>query len=251
MARVKKRIFAGAVCDQIVYTVSDRAADPAAARPRQRFKTVEERAEHRRLISRRHHARVFNENFGPSSLYSTLTIDDEHEVHTMDDARRLRENYYRRLKRVCPKAKIIIYIGRGKSTHRIHMHMVSDGIPQGTISEKWRLGAVIRSDNLREHNYYNGIDHGQDYTGLANYLFDHWTEEQGRGRRYLQSSNIKIPEQEPARVCARSYSPISPPLPPKGYVFTGCEYNKYGYMCFHYVRKPPPHRRTGRVQQAL
>lgn len=170
MQRVKRRIFSGVVCEQEVYTVSDRA-NIKKAEPRPRFKDDEERAQHRIGISKRKHQRLVNENFSPLSLYSTLTFDDDSEVHTFSEARRIRDNYFRRLQRACPDAKIIIYMGRGKSTNRIHFHMISDGIPEETISGKWNDGSVIHIRHLREHNYYNGVDYGQDYTGLADLSF--------------------------------------------------------------------------------
>lgn len=246
MARVKKRIFAGSVCDQIVYNVSDRAAQPKQAQPQVRFKTEEERAEHRRLIARRHHARMFNANYGPTSLYSTLTFDVQHEVHDFDEARRLRKNLYRQLSRKYPEARIHIYMGRGKSTHRIHFHMVSDGLPEDFIRSKWDKGDVVRIDHLREHNHYNGVDLGQDYTGLANYLFDHWTEEQG-GHHYLYSRRtVQLPEEETPTEAKVDYTPGRPPKAPKGYVYISCTYNRYGYMCFHYIKPPQPKRRKAR-----
>lgn len=153
MQRVKRRIFSGVVCEQEVYTVSDRA-NIKKAEPRPRFKDDEERAQHRIGISKRKHQRLVNENFSPLSLYSTLTFDDDSEVHTFSEARRIRDNYFRRLQRACPDAKIIIYMGRGKSTNRIHFHMISDGIPEETISGKWNDGSVIHIRHLREHNYY-------------------------------------------------------------------------------------------------
>lgn len=159
MQRVKRRIFSGVVCEQEVYTVSDRA-NIKKAEPRPRFKDDEERAQHRIGISKRKHQRLVNENFSPLSLYSTLTFDDDSEVHTFSEARRIRDNYFRRLQRACPDAKIIIYMGRGKSTNRIHFHMISDGIPEETISGKWNDGSVIHIRHLREHNYYNGVDYG-------------------------------------------------------------------------------------------
>ena len=181
MQRVKRRIFSGVVCEQEVYTVSDRA-NIKKAEPRPRFKDDEERAQHRIGISKRKHQRLVNENFSPLSLYSTLTFDDDSEVHTFSEARRIRDNYFRRLQRACPDAKIIIYMGRGKSTNRIHFHMISDGIPEETISGKWNDGSVIHIRHLREHNYYNGVDYGQDYTGLADYLFNHWTPLEGNAQ---------------------------------------------------------------------
>ena len=81
MQRVKRRIFSGVVCEQEVYTVSDRA-NIKKAEPRPRFKDDEERAQHRIGISKRKHQRLGNEKFSPLSLYSTLTFDDDSEVHT-------------------------------------------------------------------------------------------------------------------------------------------------------------------------
>ena len=49
MQRVKRRIFSGVVCEQEVYTVSDRA-NIKKAEPRPRFKDDEERAQHLSLI---------------------------------------------------------------------------------------------------------------------------------------------------------------------------------------------------------
>lgn len=60
----------------------DRIRNLDKAEPRPRFKNEEEREAHRIGISRRRHARTINENYGPTSLYSTLTLDNESEVHT-------------------------------------------------------------------------------------------------------------------------------------------------------------------------
>ena len=53
MRRVKKRTFSGVVCEQEVFTISDRVQDIRKAEPRQRFKTPEEREQHRINISRK------------------------------------------------------------------------------------------------------------------------------------------------------------------------------------------------------
>lgn len=248
MQRVKTRIFSGDVCEQIVFNVPDRVRDIKRAEPRPRFKSEEERAQHRLGISRRNHARLFNANFGPSSLYSTLTLADDYEVHTFQEARRLRDNYVRRLKYHFPAVKLLIYMGRGKSTQRIHFHMVSDGIPEEQIGKLWGMGGIKRIEPLRAHNYYNGVDRGRDYTGLANYLFDHWTPEQG-GHRWKQTSNLDKPEREPSTTVRRNYTENKPPRPPKGYIFVESKATKYGYLYFKYVRKPAPHKRTRRKQQ--
>ena len=94
MRTVKRRIWAGTVCEQLVYNVPDCIRniddyDPEK-RLRQRFKDAGERAAFLKEISRRVHFRNFMANFSPTSLYSTLTFDDEHEVHTFQEAKRIR-----------------------------------------------------------------------------------------------------------------------------------------------------------------
>lgn len=161
MQRVKRRTFSGVVCEQEVYNVPDRIKSLEKAEPRPRFKNEEERELHRIGISRRKHARLINENYGPTSLYSTLTLDNESEVHTFDEARRIRDLYVRRLKYHAPDAKINIYMGRGKTTFRIHFHMISEGVSEKLIRDLWGLGDVLRIEHLREHNYYNGVDYAR------------------------------------------------------------------------------------------
>ena len=242
MQRVKRRIFSGVVCEQEVFTVPDRVKNLEKAEPRLRFKNEEERELHKIGISRRKHARLINENYGPTSLYSTLTLDNESEVHTFTDARRIRDLYVRRLKYHAPDARINIYMGRGKTTQRIHFHMISEGLSETLIRAQWGLGDVLRIDNLREHNYYNGVDHGRDYTGLANYLFDHWTAEQG-GHRWKATKNLKKPEREPTKAVKRNYTESRPPRPPKGYILVESRATKFGYLYFKYILEPPKRER--------
>ena len=52
---LKKRYFAGATCEQIVWRVSDRIQDIKTAEPRVRFKNEEERKKHRHEQGMRHH----------------------------------------------------------------------------------------------------------------------------------------------------------------------------------------------------
>lgn len=117
--------------------------------------------------------------------------------------------------------------------------MVSEGIPKEVIDEKWKYGSIKRISNLRSNCKYDGVDHGQDYTGLANYLFDHWTEEVG-GHRWFMTKNAKKPErEEPTEVRIRGgYSEQRPPRAPKGYVLVETKANRYGYLYFKYVVDP-------------
>lgn len=251
MRQAKRRIWAGAVCEQVVYNVPDRTRNIKNSKPTPpRFETEEERQEHKLGISRRRHARAFNSNFGPSSLYCTLTFDDDHELHEFQEARRIRNNYIKALKRACPEAVIFCYMGRGKSTHRIHFHMVAEGIPEEIIRGKWKYGKICRIDHLRTHNYFDGKDRGQDYTGLANYLFGHWTAEQG-GHRWYQTRNAKKPQVDPAtevRVTG-GYTKDRPPRPPKGYTLVETRATRYG--CIHYIYVALPEKRTYRRREPI
>ena len=243
MRRVIRNTYAGAVCEREVYDISELTRNVKAAKPpKPRFQTEEEREQHKLGISRRRHARLVNANFSPTSLYSTLTFSNEYEVHTFEDAKRIRENFIRRLKRACPEARIMAYLGRGKATNRIHLHMLSEGVPEELIRRQWYLGSVVRIEHLKEHNYYDGVDHGQDYTGLANYLFDHWTPEQG-GHRWKPTKNLRQPEREKPKEIKRQYSEQKPPRAPKGYVLVESKATGYGYLYFKYVKIPPKRTR--------
>lgn len=236
MRRVKKRMDSGCVCEQIVYPVPDNA-DIKTYKKRLRFKTEADRLAHKERISRANFIRMVNENHSPASLYSTLTFDDENELYSFKDARRIRAIYRRRLQRVNPSAKIIIVMGRGRSASRIHFHMISLGVTEEDVRKAWTWGSIVESKHLRKHNRYNGIDHGQDYTGLANYLFDHWTEEQG-GHRYMATRNHKKPEAETPQEVKREYTVDKPPRAPIGYKLVEAKATSFGYLYYKYIKDP-------------
>lgn len=251
MKRVKRTVFAGAVCEQIVFNVADNVRDFKKSKVRPRFKNDEERERHKTEIARRHHALLFNNNFrAGSSLYSTLTFDDDHEVHTFKEAKKIKDIYIRRLRRKFPDGKIMLYIGRGKSTERIHFHMVTDGIPEEEIKKAWTYGGTGRIVPLRSNNKYNGEDYGADFTGLANYLFNHWTPEQG-GHRYYRTRNIEAPAKERVTLIARDYSVDKPPRAPKGYKIVEREANEFGYLHFKYVKVPERERTRKEREKAV
>ncbi len=245
MKRVKRRIFCGAVCEQEVFYIRENQNMLTAQPQKERFRTEEERAAHREAISRRKHMQLFNANFSHESLYSTLTLDNENEVHYYDDMKRLRDNYIRRLQRRFPDAVIFAYIGKGKNTRRFHMHMVSNGVPEDMIHSLWQYGRIDRIEHLREHCVYDGVDHGEDYQGLANYLFNHWEPEFG-GHRWKMTRNAARPEKEEAREIKRNYTQEKPPAAPRGYKLVETRSNQYGYLYFKYVRIPESRYMTRR-----
>jgi hypothetical protein len=247
MPRIKRKTYAGSVCEQEVYSVPDRIKNLKAAELRQRFKNEEERQRHRKAMAKRNHRGTVNATYGAHSLYTTVTLDNEHEVHTLEEGWHIGTLFLRRLKYVNPAAQIMLYMGRGKSTNRIHFHMLSNGLTEEVIKIKWQAGSVVRIEQLREHNYYNGVDYGQDYSGLADYLFDHWTPEQGKNH-YRGTKNLCHAEREAPKIIKRVYSESKPPRPPKGYKLVESKSNQFGYLYFKYVRiveksKPPNKRR--------
>ncbi len=243
MKRVKRTVFAGAVCEQIVFNVADNVRNLKKAQPKPRFRNEEERARHRTEIARRHHALLVNNNFrAGSSLYSTLTFNDEWEVHTFGEARKLRDAFLRRIRRKHPEAKIMLYMGRGKGTERIHFHMLSEGVPEEEIIKQWKYGGTGRIVPLRSHNTYNGEDYGEDFTALATYLFNHHTEEQG-GHRYFRTRNIEAPKKERINLIMRDYTIDKPPRAPKGFKLVERAKNEFGYLYYKYVRIPEKRRR--------
>ena len=112
MKRMKVRTDSGVVTELVFFNVSDRADVKKVKPPRPRFKNEDERAAFNLAIARRRNAQNVNANFGPTSSYSILTFSNEYEVHTFEEARRVRDNFVRRIQYRCPKARIMIYMGR-------------------------------------------------------------------------------------------------------------------------------------------
>jgi hypothetical protein len=252
--QLKRRTWSGVVLEQEVFWVADSTTrlDLAEPRPDPPPRTDEEKAEYNEKQSRKRFIRIVNNNFGPDAYYDTKTFDDEFYVDDFDWVKDVLNKYIRRLQKQNPKLKLVAVMGRGKRTGRIHVHMIISGVKRRHISNLWTWGRIKNIEHLREHNYYNRLDHGADYTALAVYLHDHWTPEQGKGKRWRQTMTIdpvnKKPNKEDATVCKRKYSPDKPPATPKGYMLVEArKKNEYGCLYFKYVRIPP--KPTGTVRK--
>lgn len=236
--RVEKRTYAGVVLHREFYTITPRVKVPDKTENiRPRFQSVEERKAHSLAMSRKRHADLVNANFKPGDLYVTLTFDKKNECHCFEEAKELTLKYIRRIRRVCKHAVIFWYIGRGENTDRYHLHMLVHDVPETIIHKKWGYGRIEATRRLWAHCIQDGVDHGADYTQLANYLFNHWEPEQGP-HRYHHTRNIKKPEIDGYRPCRRKYSEEHPPAAPKGYKLVNSVCTKYGYQCFTYVIEP-------------
>ena len=132
--------------------------------------------------------------------------------------------------------------------------MISSGLSEEEIKALWTYGNVERCVNLREVNYVrvDGVlhDYGQDYIGLANYLFDHWTPEQGGHHWYITRNHKKPVSEAPKELietdeegALSSYSDDEVPEAPEGYELTEIRRTDYGYRCFRYVYRGKKGRR--------
>lgn len=236
--RYKRKIYSGVVLEQEVY--SARECDATAADIEKKLcppETPEERRAANERHSRKRMIRNMNASFAAGGLYVTLTYDDSKLPATYGEAKRLFDNYIRRLQRKFPRIKMMGVTGRGRRSGRLHHHMVISGAFEKDIINKWGMGAVTRIEPLRAHNIYNGRDHGRDYTALAIYMFGHADEAVGeQRRRWKQTKNITQPEAEKPKEAKRNYTAQRPPMTPKGYELVEVTEGAAGYLCFKYVR---------------
>ena len=235
--QIERKTWAGAVLDREFYTTVPRCTLPGkSADIRPRFRSAEEREAHKRHMARVRHTRLVNANFIPGDLYLTLTFDGKNECHSYSECWMLLSRYIRRVKRVYKHAVLFYYCGRGENTNRFHAHILAHGAPEDFLLKKWGYGKIEDVQKLWAHCFYDGIDCGANYEGLANYLFDHWEPEQGP-HRYHHTRNDKKPETE-YKPCRRNYTEEHPPKAPKGYKLIAVITTRYGYKCFRYVKEP-------------
>ncbi len=188
--RCKKVTYAGAVLEVEVFTVSDKVRNIKNAIPKpENNLTPEQKAQKNVNKSQKQFIRLVNTNFTSRAYYITLTYKDEYYPNNYEQAIKDRNNYLRRLKYHNPNVRYIAVTGYGSITGRLHHHLIVDGAGENDILQLWTCGDIARAEHLREHNYYNGVDYGEDYTALACYLHEH-TPKSYNKRRWLQSKNI-------------------------------------------------------------
>ena len=235
----RQKTTSGAVCEIEIYTVPENTRSIRNSEPKpENVRTPEEKERYNRHKSEKHFVRLVNANFTSGGYYVTLTYDNEHLPESYSEALKCIDNYTRRLKYSNPNARIISVTGYGVSSGRLHHHLIIENVSEADILNKWSCGTVSKAEQLRKHNYYNGTDHGEDFTALAVYLHKHAPAEY-KGKRWKQTKSILQPVTEKKEV-KRAYSPNRPPKAPKGYVFIEAktsEYYKSSYIYFKYVRQ--------------
>lgn len=237
MAAVMWEYFSGVVREKVFGHVSDQAADPLKQKPKEKARTPEEQLEVNHRQSQLNFIRMVNANFGPWAFYFTGTFCDAWLPQDFAEAKRLLRNFLRRLRTSCPGVLAVGVVGRGKWTDRLHVHCIISGVSQQDIEDKWQYGDVAKLEHLRKHNYYDGVDHGADYTGLAVYLHDHWTPEQG-GNRWQRTGKLTPHDKEKTSMPKRSYAIDKPPAAPKGHMLVEQRELKGGGLYFKYVKVP-------------
>ena len=244
MLRMKRVTVSGAVLEQEIFNVAPNTKNVKGAVPKPLTeRTAEEKEKYNLKQALKRFIRIVNHNFSPAAYYVTNTFDDAHLPQDFKAARRVLDNYIRRLQYAFPGMVAVAVMGRGKRSGRIHIHCIISGVDEKTIREKWTHGKIKRIEPLREHNFYNGVDHGRDYTALATYLFNHWTPEQGSGKRWKQTKTIQQPDRKKPTFPKRRYSLDKPPVTPKGYMLVEKRESAHylgGYLLFKYVKIPPP-----------
>lgn len=240
MQNCRRDTRSGAVYEIEIYPVSEAVRDISKSSPKpENIRTPEEKKRYNRHKSEKQCIRLVNANFTSSSYYVTLTYDNEHLPASYAEALKNVENYTRRLKYANPNARIMSFTGYGSRGGRLHHHLLIDCVSEADILSKWTFGKIAKAEHLRKHNYYNGVDHGEDFTALAVYLHKHSPDEY-KGKRWKQTKNIQQPIRYKAKKFKRAYSIERPPKAPKGFILVEKRVNEYyksGYVCFKYVRE--------------
>lgn len=240
MPNCKRVTRSGAVYEVEFYPVSETVRDFSNSKPEPvNVRTPEEKERYNNHKSEKHFIRLVNTNFTSAAYYITLTYDNEHLPSSYAEAVKNLDNYIRRLRYSNPHAKIVAVTGYGSRSGRLHHHLIVSGVSEGDLLGKWLLGDIAKVEHLRKDNYYNGVNHGEDFTALAIYLHQH-TPTEHKGKRWKQTKNIQQPEQKKAKQVKRVYSSERPPKAPKGFMFVEArtsDYYKSGYVYFKYVRE--------------
>lgn len=94
--------------------------------------------------------RLVNANFREGKdLYITLTFDEAHRPDTRADAKRLTDNFIRRMKRAWDKAGFIspfkwLYVIEGADGKRLHVHLLmSGGLSEACIRRLWGMADIV------------------------------------------------------------------------------------------------------------
>lgn len=163
---------------------------------RTRFnKTPDKQKEINRRLAEKKLLMLLQNNFSSGDLHLVLSYDEENYPDSLITARKILENFMRRLRYSYKKAGAELkYIQVTEyENKRLHHHIIVNGlaeIPVSLIQDKiWKNG-FVRCTPLEINGYYNE---------LAAYLIKETsktfsTNEQVFGKRYTSSRNLTLPE---------------------------------------------------------
>ena len=155
-------------------------------RRRTKFRpTSEVQARLNEYNSRRHLARIINENFSSKDIWIHPTFRDDALPKSDEECLRIFQNFIRRLKRVYEKRGVELkYVGVCEQSEvgRYHLHIIINTLlTPDELRDVWKLGRVM-SEALDFNEF--GV------AGLANYM----TKFRLLTRRYLRSRNLRDPK---------------------------------------------------------
>lgn len=230
---------AGAVVEIEFYSVPENARGEAVKPNPRNVRTPEQKEKYNNYKSEKQAIRLINANFTAAGYYVTLSYDAEHLPKSYDAAEKNARLFLNRLKYKFPNTKIICFTAAGDVSGRFHHHLIIEGVPESYILKKWSGGKIVKIERLRAHNYYNGMDCGEDFTALAKYL--HRQVPGRKGRKRWTETGLTQPKQEKTKSALLAYTAKKPPKAPSGYRLVevrDCEYFASSYICFKFARIP-------------
>lgn len=135
-------------------------------------------------------ARILNCNFKAGDLWVTLRYSDDRLPETEEEAKAIAAKFLRKAKAMLKKeGKELRYVMTTSSTRpasgekaRLHHHIVMDAVSWEAMQKLW-------PDN---EFTYRRLDNRKDYTGIARYMIENASKEDGK-RRWSPSKNLKKP----------------------------------------------------------
>lgn len=144
MIREKKILCGKHYMDVAIYNISDNYKIKKVRNRRRTVSTPQQKNLNDKR-AKRYFRQLVHTNFAKSGYHLTLTYSEENLPPSLDEAKRLVDNYIRRLKRRNNKNdnKILKYIivDEYSETGRIHHHIIIDcGLDRDVIESCWKLG---------------------------------------------------------------------------------------------------------------
>ncbi len=119
---------------------------------------------------------IILENYDEQGYVGTLVFDAGHATKDFGTAIHRRDAFFVHLETKYPSIQMILAMGRGQVTDRIHFHIIAKDITREQIEKAWLWGRVTEWHPIKRSRETMSEE---PYRALASYFCAHWTEEQG------------------------------------------------------------------------